>query len=220
MKEESKDLLVKGLSDLNIDINANQIESFNIYLNELLKWNSKYNLTAITDEKNIIIKHFLDSAIISVKNPCTCGNMVDIGSGAGFPGLVLKILKPEIFLTSVDANEKKIFFQKNLFRKLNQNNITFIANRVDDSSFIEEFKNSFDCAVIRAFSKISEILTLSYPIVKKNGLISIYKGKNYKIDLDELNENEIKDRFKLLKVDSYKLPFINREHNILVFKKK
>jgi 16S rRNA (guanine527-N7)-methyltransferase len=220
MKKELRDMLIEGLKGLDIDIDENHIRLFDIYLQEILKWNAQYNLTAIKDEKSIIIKHFIDSSIVSIRNKCSCGNMVDIGSGAGFPGLILKILKPEIILTSVDANEKKIFFQKNVMRKISKDHIRFIANRVEDSGFIKEYKNFFDCAVVRAFKPVSEILTLAYPILKKGGLISIYKGKNYKKDLEEVDKSEVAGRFELQNVESYKLPFINRHHHILIYQKK
>jgi 16S rRNA (guanine527-N7)-methyltransferase len=220
MKEELRNLLVKGLSSLNIDIDEDKIKSFDIYLQELIKWNSKYNLTAVTDEESIISKHFLDSAVVSKMIPSKCNNIIDIGSGAGFPGIVLKILRPELAITSVDANEKKIFFQKNVMRKLNVNHIHFSANRVEDSSFIREYNNHFDCAVIRALSKLSEILTLSYPVIKKNGCIFIFKGENYKYGLKELSVSEISDRFVLEKIDPYTLPFLELKHHILVYKKK
>jgi 16S rRNA (guanine527-N7)-methyltransferase len=220
MKKETKDLLVQGLGELKIDVDTDQIELFDTFLKELLKWNSKYNLTAITNEKDIIIKHFLDSAIISKKIPCICDKMIDIGSGAGFPTLVLKILKPDVSLTSLDSNEKKIFFQKNVIRKLKLDHIKFIVSRAEDSSFIKDYNNYFECAIVRALKQLNEILRLAYPIVKKGGRIFILKGKKYKYELEELNGSKVGGRFKLIKIEPYILPFIKREHFILTYQKK
>lgn len=219
MKKELKELLVQGLNELKIVVDSNQIELFDTFLKELLKWNSKYNLTAITDEKDIIIKHFLDSAVIAKKIPCTCKSMVDIGSGAGFPSLVLKILRPEVRLSSLDSNEKKIFFQKNVIRKLNLDKMDFIVSRAEDSSFIKEYNNHFECVMVRAFRQINVILRIAYPILKKGGKIYILKGKKYKYELEELSGRDIGKRFKLIKIEPYVLPFIKREHYILTYQK-
>ncbi len=222
MKKENKELLLQGFNDLEINIDEKQIELFGKYLDELLKWNSKYNLTAITNEQDVIIKHFLDSAYVSKllpSKPSAEDNMIDIGSGAGLPGLVVKILCPELHLTSVDSNEKKIFFQKNVVRKLGINHIDFISARVEDTSFIMEYKNSFSCAMARALQSLSDILVYTYPIVKKGGKIFIFKGKRYQTELKDLRSKEISNRFSLTAVESYRLPLIDRENYILVFEK-
>lgn len=220
MKEELRELLVEGFGAFGISVNEGQINAFDLYIKELIKWNSKYNLTAIINEKDIIIKHILDSAITLTESKCHEGEVADIGSGAGFPGLVLKIVKPEISLTSVDAHEKKIFFQKNVMRMLKINSVKFVAKRVDDSEFIHDYNNFFHCVMSRALKPVNELLTFSYPIVKKGGCIFILKGKNYKFELDELKGSDINDRFELKSIKSYSLPHLDREHYVLLFNRK
>ncbi len=219
MTNELKEILITGLSDLNIEINDHQYELFSIFLSELIKWNSKYNLTAITDEKSIIIKHFLDSAVIANEIRESEKQVMDLGSGAGFPGIVLKILKPDIFLTSVDSNDKKIYFQKNLARLLNLNSTNFVAKRAEESSFIRYYSNFFEYAIVRALKRLPDILTIMYPLVKKGAHVFILKGRNYKYELTELNNKDVSQRFTLKKVEPYTLPYIKREHFILVYEK-
>ncbi len=117
MEEKNKDLLIEGTKAFGIHLDERAIESFEIYLKELLKWNQKINLTAIRSEKGIVLKHFLDSLSICPYLPKQA-SILDIGSGAGFPGIPLKMVRPSLKITLIDSVRKKIDFQKHLIRSL------------------------------------------------------------------------------------------------------
>src|SRR5512136_1652165 len=110
MEAEDRNLLVQGGKAFGINLDEKTIEAFEIYLKELLKWNQKINLTAIRSEKGIVLKHFLDSLSVHPYIPKTC-SLLDIGSGAGFPGIPLKITHPDLEMTLIDSVRKKVDFQ-------------------------------------------------------------------------------------------------------------
>src|SRR5512136_485117 len=117
MEAENKDLLVEGARSFGVYLDGKAIESFEIYLKELLKWNQKINLTAIRSEKGIVLKHFLDSLSVTSYLP-EHASILDIGSGAGFPGIPLKIVQPAFRITAIDSVRKKVDFQKHIIRAL------------------------------------------------------------------------------------------------------
>ena len=117
METENKDLLVEGAKTFGIHLDGKAIEFFELYLKELLKWNQKINLTAIRSEKGIVLKHFLDSLSVYPYIPKTC-SLLDIGSGAGFPGIPLKITQPNLEMTLIDSVRKKVDFQRHIIRML------------------------------------------------------------------------------------------------------
>lgn len=167
--------LERGAEELGIVISSGQLENFTIYANELCKWNRKINLTAITLPEEIAVKHFLDSLTI-LKYVDVSGNLMDLGSGGGFPGIPIKILSPEMRVVSVDAVEKKINFQRHVIRALDLNGFTALHSRVENLP--PEYKNSFNCVVSRAFTDITEFVKYALPLLAEQGIIIAMKGKD------------------------------------------
>lgn len=128
MEAENKDFLVEGAKTFGIYLGGKTIETFELYLKELLKWNQKINLTAIRSEKGIVLKHFLDSLSVHPYLP-NCSSILDIGSGAGFPGIPLKIIQPTLEVTLIDSVHKKVDFQKHIIRTLGLKGIEAIHGR-------------------------------------------------------------------------------------------
>lgn len=167
-----KEEFYKELEKNNIFLTDNQKEQFKIYCDYLLEYNTHTNLTAIRDEEGVYLKHFLDSASVGYIYNLKKEKILDIGTGAGFPGVVLKILFPNIELTLIDSNNKKTTFLKNLLEKLNISDVTVINDRVENL----KNKDFFDIVTSRAVSELRILAELSLPYLKLNGKIVALKS--------------------------------------------
>lgn len=167
-KEELKRTLQEGAKGLSIALGEDQLELFLTYLEELTRWNRKINLTKITDPSKIITRHFLDSLTICRYLEGT-RRLLDIGSGAGFPGLPVRIAMPEVEVTLMDSVEKKVFFLKSIIRTLGLPGVRAVHARAEDAQAIEELKGSFDCVVSRALSALGDFFPLAVPYLARGG---------------------------------------------------
>ncbi|MBE9531893.1 MAG: 16S rRNA (guanine(527)-N(7))-methyltransferase RsmG [Proteobacteria bacterium] len=175
MSEDLKKLLIDGAFDLGVELDELQVEHIFTYMRELKKWNEKINLTSIVDDREIIIRHFLDSLVL-----CKFINdgkkVLDMGSGGGFPGLVLKIARPKLEVTCMDKVEKKVKFMRHIIRTLGLNGARAVSARAEDEVALSEFARSFDVVVSRAFAGIEDFLTLSLPFLNDGGRVLAVKG--------------------------------------------
>jgi len=169
-----QDYLQKGAEELGINLSPEQIEAFTIYARELCKWNSKINLTSITGEEEIAIKHFIDSLTV-LKYADVTGELLDMGSGGGFPGIPIKILSPGTSVVSVDAVEKKVNFQRHIVRTLALEGFSAQHGRVENLA--TEYKNFFKTVVSRAFTDIPVFVKYALPLLVEDGVIIAMKGK-------------------------------------------
>ena len=212
----NKNEFLEELKKINIELTDKQLEELDKYYKLLIEWNNKINLTRIVDEKEVYLKHFYDSITltrtIDLKNNL---DVCDIGTGAGFPGIVLKIVFPNLNITLVDALNKRVEFLKLVINELNLKNIQAIHDRAEN--FIRNNKNKYDLITCRAVSKLNIISELCIPGVKVNG---------YFIPMKANIENEIKDisfldklNSKLEKIISFKLPIEDSIRNLIVIKK-
>ena len=165
------------------------------YYELLLEWNKKINLTAITEYKEVIWKHFIDSALLTKSDlyqEKERKSILDMGTGAGFPGIVLAILSPEKNFTLVDSLQKRIDFLKIVVEKLKLENVKLFHGRAEDYGQKENFRNQFDFVVSRAVAELPLLLEYCIPFVKLEGYFISYKGKKYtyKINLGEYNPIE------------------------------
>jgi 16S rRNA (guanine527-N7)-methyltransferase len=218
MKTENQNLLMEGSKFFGIDLDGKTVEAFDLYLKELLKWNQKINLTAIRSEKGIILKHFIDALSASpyLIQPLS---LLDIGSGAGFPGIPLKIVKPLLEVTLIDSSRKKIDFQRHIIRTLGLRGIEAIHGRIQDQEILRGMGGQFDVATSRAFSDLQTLLILSFPFLKKGGRVLVMKGriKNEEIPLYSKTQ-EIRYRYQ--KKVSFLLPQSSIRRSILLFEKE
>jgi len=175
MIQSAKELLKNGAAELGIGLTDAQLNSLNLFAEELKKWNRKINLTAITDDEGIAVKHLVDSLSLLkvVRGP---GRLLDIGSGGGFPCIPVKVVQPDLDIVSVDAVVKKVSFQKQAVRLLNL--ATFTAMHVRAETLAEQYAESFDWVVSRAFSDIPSFVAMALPVLKQEGRIVAMKGKN------------------------------------------
>ena len=177
-----KELLIKGLVSLEIGPSDFIVNSFITYLHELKKWNRAYNLTALTKDEDIIIKHFIDSLLYLKAIPEKNGYTVcDIGSGAGFPGAAIAIVRPDLKITLIEPSRKKAAFLRNLKRALSLDNVEVLESRVEDVE-----NGLFDIAMTRALFTISDLIKKAGHVLKENGLFVLSKGPKLEEEIKQL----------------------------------
>lgn len=171
--------MVDLFSKYNIEINNEQVNKFNKYYTLLIEWNKKINLTAITDYEDVIKKHFLDSVLLLKvyhKSLFALKNIIDVGTGAGFPGIPLAIMLPEAKFTLVDSLNKRIEFLKEIVDILEINNITLIHSRAEDLGIDPEYREKYDICVSRAVASLPLLLEYCSPFIRKEGILFMYKS--------------------------------------------
>ena len=182
--EEFKNIFNEECNKNNIKITNNNIDEFYKYMVEILKWNDKVNLTAIKDEKEFIIKHFIDSLSISkyIKDSL---KIIDIGTGAGFPGIPLKLNNKGLKITLIDSVNKKLNVIKEISNQMNLDNIEIIHTRAEDLAIKKEYREKYDIATTRAVSNLSTTLEYMLPFLKVGGRAICMKGPNYIEELED-----------------------------------
>ncbi|MBP3596052.1 MAG: 16S rRNA (guanine(527)-N(7))-methyltransferase RsmG [Clostridia bacterium] len=168
-------------NNLNVEVD---FEKFYIYMKELLDWNEKINLTAIKDEKEFVVKHFVDSLTIANLVSDNC-KVIDVGTGAGFPGIPLKIVKNSIEITLVDSVNKKVMVLQDVINKLGLEKIDAIHTRAEDIAHKTEYRESFDIATSRAVSNLTTLVEYLLPFVKVGGKVLCMKGPNCDIEIED-----------------------------------
>ncbi|MBE5806113.1 MAG: 16S rRNA (guanine(527)-N(7))-methyltransferase RsmG [Clostridiales bacterium] len=210
--------LVDGLKEINIKLNDEQIEKFYKYMNLLIDWNTKINLTAITEPKEIIVKHFIDSLTINkyINNNQT---IIDVGTGAGFPGIPISIVREDCKIVLMDSLNKRINFLNDVKDKLHLENVETIHSRAEELGQNSNYREKFDIAVSRAVAPLNILSEYLLPFVKIDSCALCMKGAN--ID-EELKSSENAIRIlsgKLVHIDEFMLPNSDFNRNIIVIKK-
>lgn len=217
-KEEFVKEIILKLKEINININEKIADKFYKYTNMLLEWNEKINLTAITEISDIILKHYIDSLTINkyIKEQNT---IIDIGTGAGFPGIPLKIVNPNNKFILVDSLNKRINFLKKVEKELNLQDIEMIHSRVEDLAKIKEYREKIDLAVSRAVANLSTLLEYMLPFVKENGLCICMKGPNITQEVEDSKKAIEILEGKIEKIERINLPGSEIERNIILIRK-
>ena len=212
----NKEEFIKSLDELHINYDNKMLEQLEIYKEFLKEYNTHTNLTAIKDDEGIYLKHFYDSlTIVKAVNLNNINNLLDIGTGAGFPGMVIKIFFPNINVYLLDSNNKKIKFLEELSKKLNID-VTLINKRVED--YAKDNLNKFDVVTSRAVANLRVLSELSLPLVKKDGLFIALKG-NIEKEVNEALETIQILNGKIININTFNL--FNNEgiRNIIVINK-
>lgn len=180
-----EDILKEGLKKYNIEPVEEIIQRFEVYINLLQEWNKKINLTAITDEKEIIVKHFLDS-VSCIQSGVISENskVIDIGTGAGFPGIPLKIIKPKIELTLLDSLNKRTLFLSELMKNIDLD-ARIIHGRAEEYGIKPDFREKYDIVLSRAVAPMNILLEYTMPYVKVGGFLLCQKGPGVFNEIDE-----------------------------------
>ena len=181
-----KEELTKAAAEYGISLNDTQMEQYNRYFELLVEWNEKINLTAITEPKEVAIKHMIDSITAYDENLFKDGTtVIDVGTGAGFPGLPLKIFCPEIKLTLMDSLNKRIKFLQTVVEELGLKDVECVHARAEEGARNKKYRESFDIAVSRAVARLPILCEYCLPFVKKGGHFIALKGMQYHDEAEE-----------------------------------
>jgi 16S rRNA (guanine527-N7)-methyltransferase len=212
------ELLIKGASEFGAKLTNPQVDAFLRYKDILKEWNEKMNLTAIEEDKDVIIKHFLDSLSIIPDLKSGKQKIIDVGTGAGFPGIPLKIIFDQAEVTLFDSLEKRVRFLTEVVSLLNLTGIRAVHGRAEDFGVKPEYREQFDIAVARAVASLPVLLEYCLPFVKPGGLFIAMKGSN----TEEMAASQ--KALELLggEIDSVReiiLPFSDMKRNIIRVRK-
>jgi 16S rRNA (guanine527-N7)-methyltransferase len=188
MSETSMNSLFEGAKQLGITLDNLQLERFELYYRELVEWNTRINLTAITDIESVQIKHFLDSLtlIFVIKSRISEGcRIIDVGSGAGFPGIPLKIVAPNIKMTLLEATTKKCLFLEHIVKKLELEDIEIINGRAEEAAQKPEYREQYDITVSRAVAELSVLSELTLPFCKVGGCVIAQKKGDIQLEIEQ-----------------------------------
>lgn len=215
---EFEKIFMEEAQKINIELDKNQIEKFYKYMDLLIEWNEKINLTAITNRKDILVKHFIDSLTIQ-RYLGDAVNIIDVGTGAGFPGIPIKIINPNLKVVLVDSLNKRINFLQDVIKKLNLDNIEVIHARAEDLGQNKKYREAFDIVTSRAVANMSVLSEYLLPLARVNGKCICMKGS----DIEEELENS-KYAINLLggkieQVDKFELSNERIGRNIVIVKK-
>ncbi len=196
---------------------------FAIHADELFRWNRKINLTAITDPTEAAIKHFLDALVPAHQIPDNT-SLLDVGTGGGFPGIPLKVIKPSLTVTLVDATLKKINFVRQVIRTMNLDNITAVQDRAESLINDPLFAGRFDTVICRAFDALPGFVSLSHGLIRTNGRLIAMKGPQVETELKQLETLKLningrvmtaRDRFSI-DVYHYTLPVLGDQRSLII----
>ena len=195
MTESIKKEFIENAAEIGIDLNDKMLSSFDLYYKNLLEWNAVMNLTAITEEKDVFEKHFLDSLTITkivsretLDKGCT---LMDLGTGAGFPGLPIAIVFPNVKVVLVDSLNKRIRFLEDTVQKLGLSNVTCIHARAEELSRNKKYREKMDICCSRAVANLSTLSEYCLPFVRKGGFFISYKTEQVQNEIDQ-GKNAIK----------------------------
>lgn len=217
----NEDQFLSALKEKGIELDDQQQKQFVIYFEQLVEWNEKMNLTAITDKPSVYLKHFYDSISAAFYIDFSGKKTIcDVGAGAGFPSIPLKICYPELEVTIVDSLNKRIGFLEHLAEELKLENVEFVHARAEDFGQDAKYRAKFDIVTARAVARLSVLSELCVPLVKKGGIFVAMKGSAAKDELTDAKKAlsvlgaEIKENHAFL------LPVEESERNIFVFNKE
>jgi 16S rRNA (guanine527-N7)-methyltransferase len=184
------ELLKAGATEWGFELSPEQIEAFEIYYRELVAWNERGNLTSITDYEEVQIKHFLDSlSCLQVLADCpeemSC---IDIGSGAGFPGLPIKIARPKVVLTLLEATGKKAAFLDHIVERLGLTEVQVLRARAEDLGQDAKYRESFQVALARAVAELAVLVEYALPLLQLDGVFVAQKGSDVQAEVEAAEE--------------------------------
>lgn len=205
---------INELEKLGIKLTKEQEAKLERFYNLLIEWNEKINLTRITEKEEVYLKHFYDSLTLSkVVNLNNINTLCDVGTGAGFPGIVLKIVYPNLNITLIDSLRKRVNYLNEIIKKLELTNIKAIHSRGED------FSEKFDLVTSRAVANIEKLVNYTMHLVKKNGIFVAMKGDIEK-ELTKEVENKLSKKYKILGIEKFNLPIENSNRSLVIIKNR
>ena len=216
--ENLKEFFLDNLKNINIEITEEENEKFFKYMEMLIEWNEKINLTAIIEKKEIILKHFIDSLTI-LKYIENDKKIIDVGTGAGFPGIPLTIVNKEIEVTLMDSLQKRLKFLEEVIKENEIEKVKIVHKRAEDAGRDKSIREKYDYATARAVSNMSTLAEYLLPLVKVGGKCIVMKGPNIE---EELNKSKKAINIlggKIEKIEEIVLPGTDIVRNIVIIKK-
>lgn len=215
-----KEKLYELCKNNEIDLSDKQLEQFQIFYDYMIEMNQVMNLTSITEEDEVILKHFYDSMSVVKHYDFNQGeNVIDVGTGAGFPGIPLAILLPGIQFTLIDSLNKRITFLKDVVEKCGLKNVECIHSRAEELAKDEKYREKYDICVSRAVANLSILLEYCIPFIKKGGKFISYKSISSEEELSASKNAQNKLCCKLKNNISFELPDTDNKRNFLIFEK-
>lgn len=197
-----REKLYNKAKEYGFELTEKMTEQFEKYKDLLLEWNKVMNLTAITEEDEVILKHFVDSLVCTKYiNPNT--KIIDVGTGAGFPGLPIAIYMPNVQITLLDSLNKRVNFLEEVKKNLNLKNVETIHARAEELAHDNNYREKYDYVVSRAVANLATLSEFDLPYIKVNGMAVIMKGSNYKEEIDNAKSALKKLNSKIIKQEEY-----------------
>ena len=210
----NKEEFIKAVKQLNVDLTEEKLEKLNKFYNLLIEWNKKINLTRIEEEEEVYLKHFYDSLTIAkAVDLSEIKTLCDIGPGAGFPGIVLKIFYPNLKITLIDSLKKRVNYLNEIIKDLGIDNIEAIHVRGED------YKGQYDVVTSRAVANIEKLLGYTMHLVSPTGIFIAMKGDIEK-ELTPDVKKKIEKKYKIEKIEKFLLPKENSNRSLVVIKNK
>ena len=210
----NKELFIEELNKLGINVTEDQLSKLNKFYKLLIEWNEKINLTRITEENEVYLKHFYDSLTIKkVIDLNEVNTLCDVGTGAGFPGIVLKIIYPHLKITLVDSLQKRVNYLNTIIKDLELENIHAIHSRGED------FKEKFDVVTARAVANIEKLVTYTMHLVNKDGQLVAMKG-NIEEELTQEVQQKLSKKYQIKQIEKFLLPIEESHRSLVVIKNK
>ena len=202
-----KDIITKTSCEYGLTLTEAQVEKFNTYFELLVEWNEKINLTAITAPQDVAVKHMIDSLSCYDESIFKQeAKIIDVGTGAGFPGLPLKIFRPDLKLTLFDSLNKRILFLQTVAEALGITDINFVHSRAEDGGKNKQLREQYDIAVSRAVARLNVLCEWSLPFVTVGGFFIALKGSQYSQEVDEARGALQLLGGEIAKIEKIKLP--------------
>ena len=210
--------LLEKASTMGVRFSVEQMEQFYKYMNLLIEWNEKMNLTAIIEPSEIILKHFIDSITI-LKDIKDGSTVVDVGTGAGFPGIPLSIMNPTLKITLVDSLNKRLIFLQEVIKELNLKNVELIHARAEEFGRNKKYREKFDIATSRAVANLATLSEYLLPLVKISGQAISMKAGNASQEIEEAQKAIKTLGGHINRIDEFYLPQTDIARTIIIIDK-
>ena len=210
----NKEVFIEECKKINIDITEEQLKLLDQFYHLMIEWNEKINLTRIVEEQEVYLKHFYDSLTLNrVVDLNKTNTLCDVGTGAGFPGIVLKIVFPNLKITLIDSLQKRVNYLNEVIRILDLKEIEAVHSRGED------YKGEFEVVTSRAVANIQTLVNYTMHLVSKDGVFIAMKG-NIEEELTEEVKNKLKQKYNIIKIEEFTLPIEESKRSFIMMKNK